>query len=160
MKDYRTITLGWPVAPYFRRYSRDLASKPAILLKKSWVGYCRTTLITPYASWPRSVNALYQSLMPLAPPSSASPPVSSPPSYGVPVHVAYDALDSTPPHNSIPGDNIFQGLNLSPGCAFLRVQRYYPELSRSPGPAWIHNRLARWTHTINSGIEGDAWYAS
>ena len=42
-KDYRLMTSGWQGAPYFRRYGRGLVSKPAILLKKSWGGYRRTT---------------------------------------------------------------------------------------------------------------------
>ena len=31
-------------SPHFRRYGRELVSKPAISLKKSWGGYRRTTL--------------------------------------------------------------------------------------------------------------------
>ena len=42
---YRTMTCrgGKEGAPYFRRYVRELALKPAISLKKSWGGYRRTT---------------------------------------------------------------------------------------------------------------------
>ena len=32
------MTSGWQGAPYFRSYGRELASKPAISLKKSWGG--------------------------------------------------------------------------------------------------------------------------
>ena len=42
-KVYRTMTSGWQGPPYFGRYGRELVSKPAISLKKSWVGYRRTT---------------------------------------------------------------------------------------------------------------------
>ena len=34
---------GWQGALYFRRYGRELVSKPAILLQKRWRGYRRTT---------------------------------------------------------------------------------------------------------------------
>ena len=37
-KDDRTMTLGWQGAPYFRKYGRELVSKPAISVKKSWGG--------------------------------------------------------------------------------------------------------------------------
>ena len=38
------MTSRWQATPYFRRYGRELVSKPAISLKKSWGGYRRTTL--------------------------------------------------------------------------------------------------------------------
>ena len=38
-KDYRTMTSRWQGAPYFRRYGRELVSKPAISSKRSWGGY-------------------------------------------------------------------------------------------------------------------------
>ena len=41
---YRTMTSGWQGAPCVRRYGRELVSKPAISLRKSWGGYRRTTL--------------------------------------------------------------------------------------------------------------------
>ena len=41
-RDYRTMALGRQGAPYFRRYGRELVSKPAISLKKGWGGYRRT----------------------------------------------------------------------------------------------------------------------
>ena len=37
------MTSGWQGTTYFRRFSLDLVSKPAILLKKSWVGHRKTT---------------------------------------------------------------------------------------------------------------------
>ena len=37
------MTSVWRGAPCVERYSRELVSKPAILLKKSWGGYRRTT---------------------------------------------------------------------------------------------------------------------
>ena len=41
---YREMTSGWQEAPHFRRYGRELVSKTAISLKKSWGGgYRRTT---------------------------------------------------------------------------------------------------------------------
>ena len=42
-KVYRMMASGRQGAPYFRRYGLELVSKPAILLKKSWGGYRRTT---------------------------------------------------------------------------------------------------------------------
>ena len=45
--DYRLMTSGWQGAPYFRRYGRGLVPIPAILLKKSWGGYGRTTPTEP-----------------------------------------------------------------------------------------------------------------
>ena len=36
--DCRPITSGWQRAPYFRRYGREVVSKPAISLKKRWGG--------------------------------------------------------------------------------------------------------------------------
>ena len=42
-KRHRTMTSGWQGAPYFRRYVRELVSKPAISLKKNWRGYRRTS---------------------------------------------------------------------------------------------------------------------
>ena len=42
-KGYRTPTSGWHGPPCFRRYGRELVSKPAISLKKSWGGYRKTT---------------------------------------------------------------------------------------------------------------------
>ena len=41
--DCQAMTSRWQGAPYFRRYGRELVSKPAISLKKSWGGYRRTT---------------------------------------------------------------------------------------------------------------------
>ena len=41
--DCQTTTSGRQGASYFRRYGRELVSKPAISLEKSWGGYCRTT---------------------------------------------------------------------------------------------------------------------
>ena len=43
-KVYRTMTSGRKEAPYFRRYGRELFSKPAFLLKKRWGGDRGTTL--------------------------------------------------------------------------------------------------------------------
>ena len=37
-KDGRTMKSGGQGAPFFRRYGRELVSKPAISLKKSWGG--------------------------------------------------------------------------------------------------------------------------
>ena len=37
-KDDRTMASGWQGASYFRRYGRELVSKPAISLKKNWGG--------------------------------------------------------------------------------------------------------------------------
>ena len=36
------MTSRWQAAPHFRRYGRELVSKPAILLKKSWGGGYRS----------------------------------------------------------------------------------------------------------------------
>ena len=36
------MTSGWRGAPYFKRYDRELVSKPAISLKKGWGGYSST----------------------------------------------------------------------------------------------------------------------
>ena len=38
------LGVGARGTPYFRRYGRELVSKPAISLKKRWGGYRRTTL--------------------------------------------------------------------------------------------------------------------
>ena len=46
-KVYRPTTSGCRGEPYSRRYDRELVSKPAISLKKSWGGYRRTTLKHP-----------------------------------------------------------------------------------------------------------------
>ena len=43
-KDDRTMSSGLQRELDFRRYGRELVSKPAILLKKNWRGYRRTTL--------------------------------------------------------------------------------------------------------------------
>ena len=43
-KDHRTMTSGWQGKPHFRRYSRELVSKPAVSLSKSRGGCSRTTL--------------------------------------------------------------------------------------------------------------------
>ena len=43
VKDCRTMTSGGQGAPYFMIYGRELVSKLAISLKKSWGGYVRTT---------------------------------------------------------------------------------------------------------------------
>ena len=37
-KDYRTTTSGWQGASYFRRYGRELVSKPAIIFVKEKLG--------------------------------------------------------------------------------------------------------------------------
>ena len=37
------MTSGWQGAPYFRRYGRELVSKPVIWSKKNWGRYRRTT---------------------------------------------------------------------------------------------------------------------
>ena len=52
-KVYRTMTSGRQGPPYFRRYGRELVSKLAISLKKSWVGYRRTTLFQEVPAVPR-----------------------------------------------------------------------------------------------------------
>ena len=54
-KNHRTTTSRWQGAPCFRRYGRELVSKPAISLKKSWGGYRRTTHRTDEAV---DINAL------------------------------------------------------------------------------------------------------
>ena len=41
----RSMTSGWPWAPYFRSYGRELVSKPEISLGKSWGGYRRMILL-------------------------------------------------------------------------------------------------------------------
>ena len=41
--DYRGMTSAWQGSPYYRKYGRELVSKPAISLKKSGGGYRRTT---------------------------------------------------------------------------------------------------------------------
>ena len=48
---------GWQGAPYFNKCGRELVSKPAISLKKSWGGYRRTTL-----SYAASVDCIAQRL--------------------------------------------------------------------------------------------------
>ena len=44
-KACRTMTSGYQGTKCFRRYDRDLGSKPTISLKRSWGGYLRTTLL-------------------------------------------------------------------------------------------------------------------
>ena len=39
------MTSGWPGAPYFGSYGRELVSKPEISLGKSWGGYRRMILL-------------------------------------------------------------------------------------------------------------------
>ena len=46
-KDYRTMASGWQVAPYSRKYGRELVSKPAISLKKKLGGTARDFLLHP-----------------------------------------------------------------------------------------------------------------
>ena len=41
------MTSGGHGAPHFRRYTRELVSKPAISLKKCWGGYRRTSPCFP-----------------------------------------------------------------------------------------------------------------
>ena len=53
-KDDRTMTSGWKGTPEFRRYGRELVSKPAISLKKDW-GSCRINRTTPIR--PKKFNA-------------------------------------------------------------------------------------------------------
>ena len=43
-KDFQMMTSRWQGALHFRRYDRELVSKPMISLKKSWGCYRRTTL--------------------------------------------------------------------------------------------------------------------
>ena len=45
-------------APFGRRYGQELVSKPAILLKKSWGGYRRTTRLFLLAGLFYAVNCL------------------------------------------------------------------------------------------------------
>ena len=49
---YGTMSSGRQGAPYFRRYGRELVSKPDISLKKSWGGYRRTTRELVTILWP------------------------------------------------------------------------------------------------------------
>ena len=51
-KDYRTMTSGVQGAPRFRRYGRELVSKPAISFKKCWGGYRRTTQVVKRTNTP------------------------------------------------------------------------------------------------------------
>ena len=44
-RDYRSMTSWWQGASQFRRYGRELVSKPVISLKKSLGGYRNTTLL-------------------------------------------------------------------------------------------------------------------
>ena len=44
------MTSGWQGAPHFRRYGRELASKPAISINERWGGYRRTTRGIPSAA--------------------------------------------------------------------------------------------------------------
>ena len=39
----RNMTSGWQGPTHFRRYGREMVSKPAISLKKSWGGLHRRT---------------------------------------------------------------------------------------------------------------------
>ena len=51
-KDYWMMTSGWQRASYFRKYGRELVSKPAIVLKKRVLGgYRRTTLVGQLIFW-------------------------------------------------------------------------------------------------------------
>ena len=45
------MTSGRQGSPYFRRHGRELVSKPAISVKKSWVGYRRTTRRPFFCAW-------------------------------------------------------------------------------------------------------------
>ena len=46
-KVHRTMTSGFQGTPYFKRCDRELVSKPAISLKRSWGGHRRMTLSLP-----------------------------------------------------------------------------------------------------------------
>ena len=48
VKVNRTMTSGFQGARYFRRYDRELVSKPAISLKKSWGSYYRRTSLSTH----------------------------------------------------------------------------------------------------------------
>ena len=52
--DCRPITSVWQRAPYCRRYGREMVSKPAFFLEKSWEGYHRrmTQTVDPKSATP------------------------------------------------------------------------------------------------------------
>ena len=63
-----------------------------------------------------------------------SPSLAHPPAAGLKcmVSITRGTLDSTHPNKSTPGDNIFKGQKLVPGCALMRVIRYRPQFVKHP----------------------------
>ena len=55
-KDDRTMTSGCQAAPYFRRYGRELVSKPAISIKRKFGGAIIERLIGPAIFHPVAVS--------------------------------------------------------------------------------------------------------